>query len=176
VPHRVLYPRCTSKILEIPSNSQLYTEVVQQFTKQWKHPTRLPTVIKLWKISPDQPVLDRFSRYQQGVEQNRGISGGNTRRRFHGTVRKCYLGDTSSDNALCWQSTCSLCRIIQSSFKLAKVGQRTKFSRFGAGIYTTATSSKANDYSTGSVSPNKAMLLNDVVMGRVVKLTRTTRE
>jgi len=109
------------------------------------------------------------------VEQNRGITGGNTRRRFHGTVRECCLGDTSSENALCRLSTCNLCRIIQSSFQLAKAGQRTNFGRFGAGIYTSATSSKANDYSFGfgSASPNKAMLLNDVVMGRVVKLTRT---
>jgi len=163
----------TSKILEIPTNSQLYMQVVQQFTEKWKHPTQVPTVIKLWKISPDQTVQYRFSSYQRRVEQNRGISGGNTRRRFHGTVRECCLGDTSCQDELCWRSTCSLCRIIESSFKLAKVGQHTQFGRFGEGIYATATSSKANDYSSGSMSPNKAMLLNDVVMGRVVKLTRT---
>ncbi|KAN0121102.1 ADP-ribosylation [Russula decolorans] len=160
-------------ILEIPSSGQLYMQVMQQFAEQWKHPTQVPTMIKLWKIYADQTVLDRFSNYQRGVEQNRGISGANTRRRFHGTVRECCLGDTSSENALCRLSTCNLCRIIQSSFQLAKAGQRTNFGRFGAGIYTSATSSKANDYSSGSASPNKAMLLNDVVMGRVVKLTWT---
>lgn len=100
---------------------------------------------------------------RRGVEFSRGIPGGNTRRRFHGTVRECCLGDTSSEGALCRLSTCNLCRIIQvplecaagpfwhsgvlvlqSSFQLAKAGQRTNFGRFGAGIYTSATSSKVS--------------------------------
>ncbi|KAH9992751.1 hypothetical protein BJV74DRAFT_834239 [Russula compacta] len=160
-------------ILEIPNGSALHQEVVQQFTGQWKHPTRVPDVIKLWKIYADQSVLDRFSSYQRGVEQSRGIPGGNTRRRFHGTIRECCLGDNSSESALCRLSTCNICRIIQTSFQLARAGQRTNFGRFGAGIYTSATSSKANDYSSGSASPYKAVLLNDVVMGRVIRLTRT---
>jgi len=104
--------------------------------------------------------------FRRGVEQSRGIPGGNTRRRFHGTVRECCLGDTSSENALCRLSNCNLCRIIQvtlertasfswnlgaiflqSSFQVAKVGQRTNFGRFGAGIYTSATSSKVSLHS-----------------------------
>src|SRR5260221_1599681 len=51
--------------------------------------------------------------FRGGVEQSRGIPGGNTRRRFHGTVRECCLGDTSSENALCRLSNCNLCRFIQ---------------------------------------------------------------
>ena len=54
-----------------------------------------------------------FEHVRRGVEQNRGIPGGNSRRRFYGTVRGCCLGDTSSENALCRLSTCNLCRIIQ---------------------------------------------------------------
>jgi len=151
-----------------------YQDVAQQFTQQWKHPTPVPYIIKIWKIYPDPNVVDRFSRYQQRIEQSRGIPGGNTRRRFHGTVRLCRIGDTPSDNTFCTLSNCNLCRIVQSSFQVARAGQRTNFGRFGAGIYSSATSSKANDYSSsGSASPNKAMLLNDVVMGRAVKLTRT---
>jgi len=160
-------------IVEVPSGSTVHQDVLRQFTQQWKHPTSVPTVIKLWKVYADQTVIDRFSSYQQGIEQTRGIPGGNTRRRFHGTIRECCLGDNASENALCRLNGCNLCRIIQSSFQLAKAGQRTNFGRFGAGIYTSATSSKANDYSSGSASPNKAMLLNDVVMGRAVKLTWT---
>jgi len=160
-------------IVEVPNTSPIHQDVVQQFINQWMHPTQVPNVLKLWKVYADQSVVDRFSDYQRGVEHSRGIPGGNTRRRFHGTIRECYLGDTSDENALCRLSNCNLCRIIQSSFQLARAGQRTNFGRFGAGIYTSATSSKANDYSAGSASPNKAMLLNDVVMGRVTKLTRT---
>jgi hypothetical protein len=107
------------------------------------------------------PTAD-FEHLRRGVEQNGGIPGGNTRRLFHGTVRGCRLGDTSSENALCRLSTCNLCRIIQvpfehatgplylvvsvlqSSFQLAKAGQRTNYGRFGAGIYTSAISSNVS--------------------------------
>ena len=54
-----------------------------------------------------------FEHIRCRVEKRRGIPGGNTRRCFHGTVRECCLGDTSSENALCISSTCNLCRIIQ---------------------------------------------------------------
>jgi len=118
-------------------------------------------------------VLDRFFRYQLEVERRTDIPGANTCRRFHGTIRACRLGDTSTDGVLCRLSTCNMCSIIRSSFQLALVGKRTNFGRFGAGIYTSATSSKANDYYAGSASANKAMLLNDVVMGKTVKLTTT---
>ncbi|KIP09431.1 hypothetical protein PHLGIDRAFT_44585, partial [Phlebiopsis gigantea 11061_1 CR5-6] len=97
---------------------------------------------------------------------------GNTRRRWHGTVRACRLGDTEEDSEFCGDPMCSLCSILQSSFELTKAGQRTNFGRFGAGIYTSATSSKASDYiwERGG-SPLRAILLNEVVMGNIVKLT-----
>jgi len=127
----------------------------------------------------DSPIISEFEcvrmivytadpgHARRGVEQSRGIPDGNTRRRFHGTIRECCLGDTSSENALCRLSNCNLCRIIQvplertasfswylgaiflqSSFQLAKAGQRTNFGRFGAGIYTSATSSKVSSRSS----------------------------
>lgn len=47
------------------------------------------------------------------VERRRSLPGGNTCRRFHGTVRACTLGDTALDDNLCAQSTCNMCRIIE---------------------------------------------------------------
>jgi len=161
-------------ILELPNGNAKYAEVAEQFTDQWKHPTQVPTVIKLWRVYGDRAVFDRFSRYQLEVERRTGLEGGNTRRRFHGTIRACCLGDTSLDGAICREEACNLCRIIESSFQLARAGERTNFGRFGEGIYTSATSSKANDYYGGSVSPNRAMLLNDVVMGKTIKLITNT--
>jgi len=158
-------------ILEIPSTNESYQSVQKQFTEQWKHPTQVPAVIKIWRIYGEQSVLDQFFRYQLEVERRTDLPGANTRRRFHGTIRACRLGDTSTDGALCRLSTCNMCSIIRSSFQLALVGKRTNFGRFGAGIYTSATSSKANDYYSGSASANRAMLLNDVVMGNTIKLT-----
>src|SRR5216683_5383926 len=73
----------------------------------------------------DSPAMSEFAcvgmtlhaadsgHVRRGVEHSRGIPGGNTRRRFHGTIRECRLGDTPSESALCRLSTCNLCRIIQ---------------------------------------------------------------
>lgn len=47
------------------------------------------------------------------VERRRSLPGGNTCRRFHGTVRACTLGDTALDDNLCTQTTCNMCRIIE---------------------------------------------------------------
>jgi len=129
-------------------------------------------VIKIWRIYGERSVRERFIRYQLEVERRTDILDGNPRRRYHGTIRTCRLGDTSNNGVLCRLSTCNMCGIIRSSYQVAYVGKRTNFGRFGNGIYTTATSSKAHDYYMGSPSPNWALLLNDVVMGKTVKLTK----
>ncbi|KIP09426.1 hypothetical protein PHLGIDRAFT_48888, partial [Phlebiopsis gigantea 11061_1 CR5-6] len=99
---------------------------------------------------------------------------GNTRRRWHGTVRACTLGDEERNDGFCNNQTCSMCSILQSSFDLAHFGRRTNRGRFGTGIYTSATSSKSNDYilqHSHAPSPYRAILLTEVVMGRTIKLT-----
>ncbi|EPQ53568.1 ADP-ribosylation [Gloeophyllum trabeum ATCC 11539] len=108
-----------------------------------------------------------------------GLPEGNERRRFHGTKRACNLGDKGS-TMLCSLPECSLCGIIKTSFKLSLAGTahpwRRKAGRFGAGIYTSATSSKSNDYCKNLPSARstcKAMLLTKVVAGNGEKLTKT---
>jgi len=126
----------------------------------------------VWKIFAEKNINDEFERYKLSVERRTKIDGANSKRRWHGTVRACNLGDEANERDLCSIDDCSLCLIIKSSFQLARAGQRTNFGRFGAGIYTSATSSKANDYvGERSQSPYRSMLLNDVVMGKTVKLT-----
>ena len=71
-----------------------------------------PTISKFERVGMIVRMAD-FECFRRGVEFSRGIPGGNTRRRFHGTVRECCLGDNSSESALCRLSTCNLCRIIQ---------------------------------------------------------------
>ncbi|KZT64794.1 ADP-ribosylation [Daedalea quercina L-15889] len=93
---------------------------------------------------------------------------------WHGTTRACTIGDSCSQGILCAKSSCSLCGIIRMSFSIAKAGQRPDhaFSRFGSGIYTTATSSKANDYvQERGGSPYHAMLLSEVVTGKMAFMT-----
>ncbi|KAI0087590.1 ADP-ribosylation [Irpex rosettiformis] len=158
-------------ILSVNNNHQVFKDVTKQFIDQWKHNTRIPNVLKVWRIIGLKTLLDDFSRYKLSVERNRNLPGGNSKRRWHGTVRACKLGDDESERTLCQDHACSLCSIIESSFRLAEFGKRTNYGRFGTGIYTSATSSKANDYSRErGGSPYKTMLLNDVVLGNAKKL------
>ena len=124
-----------------------------------------------------------------------GKTPGNENRRWHGTRRKCNIGDRGV-TTLCTNPRCSLCSIIESSFDVGFYRGATGWGRFGTGIYTSSTSSKfapvpsnglslnmhltlrffpdrSNDYSIndGVVSDWKALLLNKVVVGNGVKLT-----
>ncbi|EPS93931.1 hypothetical protein FOMPIDRAFT_1055539 [Fomitopsis schrenkii] len=168
-----------------------YIDVAKQFRDQWRHPTRVPTVVKaraasphphgssfthpaheqIWKIFCDNPHNDEFARYRLSVERARGLPSGNSKRRWHGTIRACTVGDADAQGFACNSGACSLCGIIRTSFRVAKAGQNTNFGRFGAGIYTSATLSKANSYVVErGGSPYKAVLLSDVVLGKVAKL------
>ncbi|KAH9932383.1 uncharacterized protein B0H18DRAFT_55450 [Fomitopsis serialis] len=161
-------------ILNVTEKTKTFQEVAKQFTDQWKHPSfRIPPVVKIWKIYCDKDHADQFMSYKHDVERSTGIAGGNSRRRWHGTIRTCTIGDSGKDFSLCKDPNCSLCSIITTSFRIVRAGQRTNFGRFGAGIYTSATSSKSHDYAQqlGGGSKYKAMLLTDVVMGKTIKLT-----
>ncbi|KAH9932380.1 ADP-ribosylation [Fomitopsis serialis] len=158
-------------ILNIKEDTADFKDVSKQFKDHWKHPTTVPTVVKMWKIYSNKQHTDGFYSYKLAVERRTGIAGGNSRRRWHGTIRTCTIGDSENLATLCQDANCSLCRIIQSSFRVDKACARFG-GRFGKGIYTSATSSKSNDYvKVLGGSPHKAMLLNDVVLGKTKKLT-----
>ncbi|KAI0799817.1 ADP-ribosylation [Irpex lacteus] len=158
-------------IFSINNNYETFKDVSKQFIDQWKHQTRIPNVLKVWRIIGLKTLHDDFSRYKLSIERSRNLAGGNSKRRWHGTIRACRLGDDESQKTLCVNLGCSLCRIIETSFRVAQSGKRTNYGRFGQGIYTSATSSKANDYvDEQGMSPYKCMLLNDVILGNAKKL------
>ncbi|PCH44628.1 ADP-ribosylation [Wolfiporia cocos MD-104 SS10] len=159
-------------ILEVNRQHEAFRSVAKQFTDSWKHPTAKPTVLRVWKIFSDQDHNDDFARYRLSVERRTGLKNGHSLRRWHGTKRACQIGDDRSPQnvKVCSQQTCSVCSIIRTSFNSAHFGRRFNYGRFGPGIYTSATSSKSNDYvdELGG-SPYKALLLNDVVLGKTKK-------
>jgi len=146
-------------------------------------------------------VSSRFTKSlhpSDGIEAVRDFASvnkprGNENRRWHGTRRKCNIGDKGI-TTFCTDTKCSLCCIIKTSFDLKFFKGATGWGRFGAGIYTSSTSSKfvfvppnelplnacltlrfftfrSNDYSYNeSVSNWKALLLNKVVVGKGMKL------
>ncbi|KAK7689602.1 hypothetical protein QCA50_007394 [Cerrena zonata] len=164
-------------MLDLDTNDKQFLNVSNQFLDAWKHPSEVPNIFKIWKIYNKKSDNDRFERYRLLIERKTGLANGNTCRRWHGTKRGCTLGDTSNRTSFCCSDddddSCCVCPIIQRSFKLEKSGTRYTFGRFGRGIYTSATSSKADSYvQQNCFSIYKAMFLSDVVMGKTAKMKR----
>ncbi|KAI0337036.1 hypothetical protein BDW22DRAFT_1340582, partial [Trametopsis cervina] len=173
-------------ILEVPEDHQTFKSVEAQFQTSWRHVGRTcPTVRHIYKIVSSQSSVDKYSAYRDTVEARghfvaSGRSAGNENRRWHGTRRECRLGDKSC-TAFCSSTSCSLCCIMRTSYDVTLWGKKTGWGRqltcvlrFGAGIYTSSTSSKSNDYAqnTDSSAPLKAILLNKVVVGKGYKMTQ----
>ena len=139
--------------------------VAQQFKRSWRHTTPCPKVRAVYKIVPSQQNLDKYNTYRcvasasfpylktnhnhifrDSVEARGHFTAvnrppGNENRRWHGTRRKCTLGDKGC-TTFCSDLQCSLCCIVKTSFDLAFFGKKTSWGRFGPGIYTSSTSSK----------------------------------
>ncbi|KAH7884349.1 ADP-ribosylation [Phlebopus sp. FC_14] len=182
-------------LIEVPSGHDTFKSVADQFKVSWRHQTPCPTVRRVYKVIGHPSSIAKYDAYRASVEAQgkfvaAGRSAGNENRRWHGTTRECLLGD-SGNASLCSSTTCSLCGILRTSYSLNLFGRKTGWgrqvsrfcgnyvliitddpmSRFGAGIYTSSTSSKSNDYSTNVKPSNlKAILLNKVVVGKGYKM------
>ena len=75
-----------------------------------------PVSTQIWKIFCDKAHNDEFARYRLSVERSRGLPGGNSKRRWHGTIRACAVGDNHRQAAVCHKRGCSLCGIIKVRF------------------------------------------------------------
>jgi hypothetical protein len=85
-------------------------------------------------------VSSRSSVEARGQFAKANRSAGNENRRWHGTTRKCTLGDKGSTK-FCSNQDCALCNIIRTSFNVSLAGSKNG-TRFGSGIYTSSASSK----------------------------------
>lgn len=158
-------------ILRVSEDHRSYKSVESQFKRTWRHNTTCPEVQAVYKIILTEANLKQYQRYMEEVEARgqfvaQGKPAGNESRRWHGTKRKCQLGDIGH-TSFCADVGCALCCIIKTSFDLKFFKAATGWGRFGHGIYTTSTSSKSNDYAKniGVNSDWKALLLNKVVVG-----------
>ncbi|KAK7006221.1 PARP catalytic domain-containing protein [Favolaschia claudopus] len=144
-----------------------YLQLEKHFQDAWTHPKKpKPQVHAIFEVVLTEESLIAFLRYRALVEISRVSKHANEQLLFHGTSRSCLLGDAKTQMQLCKVTDCHLCAIIRNSFDVSKCGKRHKFRRFGTGIYTTACSSKADDYFAGVPdSPFRAVLLNRVVVG-----------
>ncbi|KAJ4474296.1 hypothetical protein J3R30DRAFT_655231 [Lentinula aciculospora] len=167
----------SSRILPLDSSDPMYIQVERLFSKNWRHGQKpKPIVRAVFKIlSPDES-LELYAIYKSQIQAcnllSRFKKGANEQLCFHGTQRSCALGDDNSQVFLCNSAECPICCIIRGSFDVSKCGSAHSFKRFGAGIYTTSCSSKADDYYSPGRSRQqhpgdlRVLLLNRVVVGK----------
>ncbi|KAJ7614079.1 hypothetical protein FB45DRAFT_937901 [Roridomyces roridus] len=155
----------TTQLVSLDPQNPTYIQ--QAIQDGWKHPKKpKPRVQAIFEIVLPDNVLNPYLRYRALVELSRVPRHANEQLLFHGTNRSCLLGDGKQRTRPCSTSQCLLCAVIRKSFDVARSGKRHKFRRFGRGIYTTACSSKADDYYAGvHNSPFRAVLVNRVVVG-----------
>jgi len=153
-----------SKLIPLAYNSDEYGLVENLFRKGWKHREKSkPPVQAVFKIMCTEESLVRYQVYR--------ASRGNEHFLFHGTRRACLLGEDGRHGQPCSSANCSICSIIQYSFDISRSGSTHHFQRFGAGIYTSACSSKADDYSSNADQPAglRVLLVSRVVVGNALK-------
>ncbi|KAJ7240704.1 hypothetical protein C8J57DRAFT_1085612, partial [Mycena rebaudengoi] len=145
--------------------------VEKHFEDGWTHPRKpKPQVHAIFAIVLTEESSVAFLRYRALVENSGAPRDANEQLLFHGTIRSCLLGDEKRGTQLCKISGCLLCSVIRNSFDVSKCGEchsiLITIHKFGTGIYTTTSSSKADDYFIGvPESPFRAVLVNRVVVG-----------
>lgn len=86
-----------------------------------------------------------------------GRNPANQQRRFHQSTLKCdFKGSTCSGSS---DGSCAVCSIIETGFQMKYAGANAG-TRFGAGIYSSSTPSKAYDYGN-----KKGMFVVNVACG-----------
>ena len=149
-------------------------QVKLQFQGAWLHNDKCPEVRAIYKVVSARENDVRYHRYlsvsithrrlptlidgcgysdRVETQRNFALEGehrGNECSRWHGTTRKCKVGDKGTIR-FCPDTSCSLCCIMKTSFDLKFFGKKTNFGRFGVGIYTTATSSKSVHIFSGAL-------------------------
>ncbi|KIJ98116.1 hypothetical protein K443DRAFT_133580 [Laccaria amethystina LaAM-08-1] len=164
----------SKRLVLLPQSDPSYVMLEKGFLKGWKHPNKQkPAVHAIFKILSSETSLKPFHQYRARVATHPSLNAqkknpANEQLLFHGTNRCCLLVEDGHRVRLCDLSQCHLCCVIRNSFDVTKCGTKHKFRRFGNGIYTTACSSKADDY-TNNADNNcnlRVLLVNRVIVGK----------
>ncbi|GJE95777.1 PARP catalytic domain-containing protein [Phanerochaete sordida] len=165
------------KLVEVPTYHEAYSDIRIQFRRQWRHTPNPPAVHKIFRISDGKLQKIKFKMYRGMISLKTGEDNGNTIHSWHGTVRACNIGDNGDRLSPCKSEECSLCKVIRKSYDISLSCTRHKWGRFGQGIYTSSTSSKAYHYTADTAgSRYAALLLNEVVMGNAFETTRNASD
>ncbi|KAI1313247.1 hypothetical protein F5Y03DRAFT_338523 [Xylaria venustula] len=137
-----------------------YDHFEKQFTQGWTHTGKSSKITRIYLAN--EYGIKRSYRGKR-FDQYRGQEGYQIL--FHGTQRACNSGRWGSSLRYCKKSECNLCGILWRSFDVKKTAPG---SMFGAGIYTTPSSSKADIYAKNHrlLSRRHAILICRVVSNR----------
>jgi len=135
-----------------------------------------PNVLRVYQIRNPQAVFDRYEGYKAALQaQGRPV---NEVRRFHATGMQCNFGVTQSQRP-CDESSCAVCSIAASAFKLAYAGgggltPAFGFLRYGRGLYFSRTASKSHTYGAESERTRagrkyRVMFLCKVALGHTLR-------
>ncbi|KAK3984021.1 hypothetical protein QBC44DRAFT_253835 [Cladorrhinum sp. PSN332] len=132
------------------------------FKKGWLHPNKSANVIGVY-----------LAKNCDLKNSEKGASFGSIRAsfgqhsdRFHGTqIACCLTTDANGYFVPCRNSDCNFCRIFRESFRIDKASAG---GMFGAGIYSSSCSSKADNYSRNHHirTTIHAVIICRVVLGR----------
>ncbi|CAM9441584.1 unnamed protein product [Ectocarpus fasciculatus] len=159
-----------------------YKALCAKFNARWikPRPANGVSVVRIFSIK-----VSRWMRFKHALYT---FIFGNMCQRFHGTScnEGCnfMLGPQGGEAVPCGKSSCSVCNICKLGFKLgtnvARTARATLFPlRYGAGIYLTSVSGKANDYAgrsakkLGNGSELRCMFVASVALGNPFKTKRT---
>ncbi|KAG9028781.1 hypothetical protein FS837_003782 [Tulasnella sp. UAMH 9824] len=155
-------------LLDLPKTDPKFADIIKQFNDTWQGSNK-PMVHRICKVVNTKAVENRFQEYRQKVEQvgnwvSLGKTAGNEASRWHGTNPECTVGDDPNKLEICTSTSCTLCRVIRTSFDMKNVVVGV----YGFGIYTSAYSTTSHAYTRVATegSPYRTMLLTQVVMGK----------
>jgi hypothetical protein len=150
--------------------------IKEQFVRPWQHPTRAPTVLRIYKVRNSSAVYDTYCTYKASLEATRGDA--NEKHLFHGTSldAACSFG-VSCAQSPCTSAHCAVCNICEASFDLGRSGRGGGAAwggqlRYGPGLCFSRASSKSNDYAYDSDRGGvRAMFLCKVLVGKSLRTT-----
>ncbi|KAJ7437454.1 hypothetical protein B0H11DRAFT_2107222 [Mycena galericulata] len=152
-------------LLRVASDSSTFERVASAFQDSWKHTDRkLKKVRYIYEIKEcfAPGSRDSFDTFLQ--KKGYSMKVGNNQYLWHGTSRKCAVGDDAQNAQLCHDSDCALCQIMRTGYHTEHA---LSSGLFGKGIYATSVSSKAAKYAkSASRSKYKVVLYNRVVVGK----------
>ncbi|KAH7174203.1 uncharacterized protein B0J16DRAFT_180513 [Fusarium flagelliforme] len=122
----------------LDKNDPKYKDHESKFYQSWRHPGKSAKIKSIFFVRNFD-----MGRSYRGKRFNTYLNGGSYRRMYHGTQRACRIGSKGNTLTLCDNDSCFLCGVLRHSFKLNKAYNK---GMFGAGIYSTPTSSKADIY------------------------------